>query len=82
METKELHLIIMSPEKTLFDGNIERVTVPGSSGAFTILPQHAPILSSLNKGVVRIVTTEGTQQQEINGGFIEVKNNEVSICIE
>lgn len=82
METKELHLIIMSPEKTLFDGDVERVTVPGSSGSFTILPQHAPILSSLNKGVVRIVTTEETRQQEINGGFIEVKNNEVSICIE
>lgn len=82
MESKELHIVIVSPEKTIFNGMAESVTVPGALGRFTVLPQHAPIISSLSKGNVEYTTQGKKQSYEITGGFIEVNNNEVSICIE
>mgnify|MGYP002997316217 CR=1 FL=1 len=45
---KELHLSIVSPEKSIFDGDVKIVTLPGMIGSFSILPGHAPIVSSLN----------------------------------
>ena len=47
---KELHLNIVSPEKEVFNGEVKSVTLPGTSGVFSILPQHAPIVSSLQEG--------------------------------
>ena len=82
MEPKELHIVIVSPEKTIFDGKVESVTVPGSLGLCTVLPQHAPIISSLRNGNIEYVVQKEKQTYEIKGGFIEVNNNEVSICIE
>ncbi len=82
MESKDLHIVIVSPEKTIFDGRAESVTVPGSYGLFTVLPQHAPIISSLEKGNIEYVIKGEKQSYEIEGGFIEVKENEISICIE
>ncbi len=82
MDLKELHVVIVSPEKTIFDGKVESVTVPGSLGLFTVLPQHAPIISSLRNGNIEYVVQKEKQTYEIKGGFIEVNDNEVSICIE
>ena len=50
---KKLHLNIVSPEKELFNGEVESVTLPGTMGSFSILPQHAPIVSSLGTGKLR-----------------------------
>ena len=47
---KRLHLSIVSPEKEIYNGEVNSVTLPGVIGSFTILPQHAPIVSSLNEG--------------------------------
>ena len=46
---KELHLSIVSPEKSVFDGEVKIVTLPGTVGSFSILPGHAPIVSSLKR---------------------------------
>lgn len=73
-----LKVKIVSPERVEFDGQVERVKVPGTSGQFEILNDHAPIISTLQKGVVEY----GDQQLEILGGFVSVQKNEVSICIE
>lgn len=79
---KNLQLTIVSPEKKLFEGEVKQVTLPGAMGSFTILPQHAPIVSSLTRGKLSYVTIEGTaQEQEIKGGFIEMNDNNVSVCI-
>ena len=51
---KELHLSIVSPEKSIFDGNVKIVTLPGMIGSFSILPGHAPIVSSLKAGNVEL----------------------------
>lgn len=77
-----LRLRIVSPEKVEFDGEVESVLVPGTLGSFEILNDHAPIISSLEKGMVEYATREGKQQLMILGGFVEVQKNVVSLCVE
>ncbi|MES5133076.1 ATP synthase F1 subunit epsilon [Hoylesella timonensis] len=76
-------LKIISPEKRIFDGEVNRVTVPGTLGEFEILVNHAPIISSLESGKVsyEIATGELTQL-EIESGFVEVQKNVISLCVE
>lgn len=79
---KKLQLTIVSPEKKLFQGEVNQVTLPGVMGSFTILPQHAPIVSSLTRGKILYVTADGTSQNlEVMGGFVEMNDNNVSVCI-
>lgn len=73
---------IISPEKTLFKGSAEVVTVPGAAGAFTILKNHAPIISLLKKGNIAYGTEASKQEIAIESGFLEAKNNKITICIE
>ncbi|MGM9817640.1 MAG: ATP synthase F1 subunit epsilon [Paludibacteraceae bacterium] len=78
-----MRLEILSPEGLVFTGEVLSVSVPGSYSAFTILKNHAPIISSLSKGVVSYVLDgEGEKEILIDGGFVEVDNNVVTICIE
>lgn len=78
-----MRLEILSPEGLVFTGEVLSVSVPGSYSAFTILKSHAPIISSLSKGVVSYVLDgEGEKEILIDGGFVEVDNNVVTICIE
>lgn len=75
-------LKIISPEKIVFNGEVENVTVPGTLGSFEVLNDHAPIISCLEKGPV-VYTVNGKKQKlEIIGGFVEVKRNEISLCVE
>ena len=79
---KRLQLTIVSPEKELFQGEVNQITLPGGMGSFTILPQHAPIVSSLTQGKLTYVTADGTSKDlEIAGGFVEMNDNNVSVCI-
>jgi len=73
-----LQLKIVSPEKVEFTGEVESVKVPGTMGSFEILTNHAPIISTLSKGVVEYAG----KQLPVMGGFVEVQKNVVSICIE
>jgi F-type H+-transporting ATPase subunit epsilon len=73
-----LKLKIVSPERVEFEGEVESVKVPGSMGNFEILQNHAPIISSLQKGVVEY---DG-KQLAVTGGFVAVQKNEVSVCVE
>ncbi len=77
-----LQLSIISPQESLFSGKVSEVTVPGTLGLFTILPDHAPIISSLEKGKVSFKTQEGESMEvEIDGGFVEMSNQNVTVCI-
>jgi F-type H+-transporting ATPase subunit epsilon len=73
-----LKLMIVSPERIEFTGEVESVKVPGTQGNFEILSDHAPLISTLQKGVVEF---DGKQLQ-ILGGFVEVQKNNVSLCVE
>ncbi|WP_028909980.1 ATP synthase F1 subunit epsilon [Prevotella sp. AGR2160] len=77
-----LTLKIVSPEKVVYQGPVENVTVPGTLGSFEILNNHAPIISSLEAGRVTYTTDQGRQQMDIEGGFVEVKKNVVNLCVE
>ena len=77
-----LRLKIVSPERVEFDGEVESVLVPGTLGSFEILQDHAPIISSLDNGKVEYAVQGVTRQQMIKGGFVEVKKNIVSLCVE
>ena len=76
-----LQLNIVSPEKELFNGEVSQVTLPGLLGQFTILPNHAPIVSSLKKGEIIYVAGNKERKLEINGGFVELSNGNVSVCV-
>ena len=77
-----MKLEIISPEKILFSGEIELVTLPGSLGSFTILPGHAAIISSLEKGKLTYRTEGKNTEMDINGGFAEGKQDQITVCIE
>lgn len=75
-------LNIVSPEKTVYSGAAEKVVVPGTMGQFEILDNHAPLISSLDKGEIRYTAADGDHSFTVEGGFVEVKKNKVDICVE
>lgn len=78
-----LKLKIVSPEKIEFEGEVQSVLVPGTMGQFEILVNHAPIISSLDKGKVVYALPDGEKKSlSITGGFVEVQKNVVSLCVE
>jgi F-type H+-transporting ATPase subunit epsilon len=78
-----LNLEIVSPEKKVFKGNVQAVTVPGELGEFQVLYNHAPIVAVLDIGRVKIKKENGEENiYAISGGVIEVNNNNVSVLAE
>ncbi len=77
-----MKLSILTPEKQLFDGEVTSVKVPGSRGPFEILNNHAPVVSSLAKGEVLIKTSNGEETFNIENGFVEVLNNNISLLVQ
>lgn len=77
-----MNVEIITPDKALFKGEATTVVVPGSDGLLGILNNHAPLISSLKKGVVKITTSEGDQNFDVKGGVVEVLNNSVMILAE
>jgi F-type H+-transporting ATPase subunit epsilon len=96
-----LNISILTPEREIFHGAIVSVTLPGTKGKFQVLVNHAPIVSSLEKGKVQLVTDGGeysffneetgsievsskageTIKFQIEGGFVEVLNNQISLLV-
>ncbi|MDR0961643.1 MAG: ATP synthase F1 subunit epsilon [Mediterranea sp.] len=79
-----MFLSIVSPEKELYNGDVESVTLPGVMGEFTIWPHHAPIVSSLKAGKVfyRLQGANEVQTVDIDGGFVEQSNDRIDVCVE
>lgn len=77
-----LQLRIVTPERIVFEGQIESVSAPGTQGRFEILNNHAPIISALKAGNIIYNTADARQELSIVGGFIHVVNNIVSLCVE
>ena len=77
-----MNVSILSPLKALFQGEATSVNLPGKIGAFTVLENHAPIVSTLDKGVITITNKEENTEIEIVSGFVEVHDNEITICVE
>ena len=80
---KLMDVDIVTPQKVYFSGKAESVAVPGSQSPFQVLYNHAPIVSSLDLGIVRIVDEKGKNNFFATGtGFVEVSKNKVSILVE
>lgn len=78
-----MHLEILTPEKQLFAGDVASVVLPGINGSFGILNSHAPLISALAKGKVKVNNTnDDVQLFDINGGVVEVLNNKVIVLAE
>ena len=75
-------LDIITPDKKIFSGEVTSVQVPGTSGQFQILKNHAPIISTLSPGKVKVKSATGTQTFEVKGGIVEVLKNKVVILAE
>jgi F-type H+-transporting ATPase subunit epsilon len=78
-----LHFELVSPARLLFSGDVASVQIPGTEGEMTILPMHAPVLSTLKPGVV-IVTKDGgaTEKMFVRGGFAEVNASGLTVLAE
>lgn len=74
-----MKLSIITPDKIVFEGDATAVTVPGTSGSFQILKDHAAIISTLEDG--KVIVQQGKDEQILNikGGVVEAKNNVVTI---
>ena len=78
-----MQLEIITPEKKVFQGEVNSVQLPGTNGKFEVLNNHAPIISTLTKGDVRVIDSNNkTELFEINGGVIEMQNNKVIVLAE
>ena len=75
-----MNLQIITPEKTIFNGEVKLVQLPGVSGSFEILANHAPMIASLKKGKIKVVENDkSTRLIEINGGTLKVQDNRILI---
>ncbi len=78
-----LHLEIITPEKVLFSGDIKIIKLPGVLGSFEIMRNHAPLISILTQGRIKVKETNGLLSYfDINSGLVEVSNNEVKVLVE
>lgn len=76
-------ITILSPEKEIFSGEITSVKVPGTTGQFEVLTNHAPIVAALTEGSVRIKKANGESLKfQIKKGFIEVLYNQISLLVQ
>ena len=78
-----MRIEIITPDKKIFEGEIKSVRVPGKKGSFQVLKDHAPIISTLENGSVRMVDQQDNEIIfEINGGVIEVKSNKIVLLAD
>lgn len=78
-----MKLEIITPEKTIYTGDVDLVQLPGIDGSFEVLNNHAPMISVLREGKIKVKEVQGqTEYFEIKGGVIEVLKNHVLILAE
>ena len=78
-----MFLEIITPDKKIFTGEVKLVQLPGSKGNFEILKNHAPIISTLEKGILKVIEENGKEHSfEVDGGVIENKSNKIIVLVE
>lgn len=76
-------LDILTPEKKIFSGEVYGIQLPGINGVFEVLDRHAPIVSALKAGKLKILKDKSASAQySIQGGFVEVLNNVATVLVE
>ncbi len=75
-------LDILTPEKKIYSGTAEAVSFPGTAGAFQVLDHHAPLISSLKEGKIKVRSNKELLLFSTKSGFVEVLNNKVTVLVE
>ena len=76
------HFELVSPEKLLFSGEVDSVVAPGAEGQFTVLKDHAPVMTTLKSGVVTVASEGKVEKLFVRGGFADVSTNGLTILAE
>jgi len=76
------HAQILTPEGTLYEGDVSGVKMPGTLGSFEVKFNHAPIVSTLEKGTVLVRKEDGDLSYKISGGFVEMADNKLTLLAE
>ena len=79
-ETMQFDLV--SPERRLASGQAISVSIPGSDGDLTAMADHAPVITTLRPGVMRVTGAEGTSDYVVTGGFAEISSRGISVLAE
>lgn len=78
-----MYLEIITPDKKVFEGEVNLVQLPGSKGSFTLLKNHAPIISTLEQGIIKVEDITGKEHHfNVSGGVIENVDNKVVVLVE
>lgn len=77
-----LQLEIVTSERTVFSGEADMVTVPGGGGVMGVMPHHAPVLSTLKAGELRVKIGNEVHEFAIGGGFVDIHDNKVIILAD
>ena len=77
-----MHLTIITPDRQVFEGEVNSATFPGEDGSFQVLNNHAPLVSSLGKGLIRYQGRDGSASVTVEGGVVEVLRNNVTVLAE
>ena len=77
-----IQLHILSPEGTLVQADVSLVSLPGIVSPFTVLPDHAALVTALVKGDIRYVEDGNEKRLPIREGFVAVRDNKVKVCVE
>ncbi len=76
-------LEILTPEKKLYSGDVYGVQLPGIDGLFEVLDRHAPLVSALGKGTIKVLQDKSHFERfSIEGGFVEVLDNKATVLVE
>ncbi len=78
----KLNVEVVSAERVVFTGEADMVIAPGTMGVLGILPRHAPLLTSLNPGVLRIRRGDDEEIMAVSGGFLQVSNDRVEVLTD
>lgn len=74
---------ITKPDATLYEGEAKLVQLPGTGGLFEVLNNHAPIISSLRQGTLRLIDNEGNEHRfDIRGGVVKGQQNDLMILVQ
>lgn len=77
-----MNLEILTPETRVFSGEVSLVSLPGSKGTFEILKNHAPLISTLEKGKIKVIDASGiTHFFEIKRGVVECLDNQIHVLV-
>ncbi|RJQ32757.1 MAG: F0F1 ATP synthase subunit epsilon [Peptococcaceae bacterium] len=79
MSEKTQRLEIVTPEKKVFSEEVQFLVAPGAAGELGILPEHAPLVTALHIGVLRVQQAEKQLKVAVSGGFMEVRNSKVTV---